>query len=381
MDAGLKSEWKSIVQDIIEFWRGGGGDLKPDPHAGVQDMLLGRPDLVDRVQAFCPKVEFLEILLSICDGRVDDLLYLLQHFVRMLSSHPRMCELLYIHGPRRGGKDVIASLLQAFLGDMDEAGFCAALPGDYFIKRDSSSRSRGSEDSTPMIHSVMRSKAVLVPEVPKGITNMEQVKPLCEQQGVKVATRTHNKDPQRTQPGFQIVMFSNHAMDIGLNPDGGQARRVSVMGLTKVYQAGGDEDRPELKELVNSGKFNVQMFHVAKELYPALDLYSTNIRRPCRIEQETKDVTGELPDGEDPTVAWIHATFEPCVLASRASKEADVKKAVADHFGIGKLRDTKNRMIELGFKLECNDGKGHRFVRYKFDEDDVLKPIRFRSAA
>ena len=91
------------MHDIIEFWRGGGGGvLKPEAGASVGDMLRGRPDLVERVQAFCPKVEFLEILLSICDGRVDDLLYLLQHFARILSSHPRMCELLYIHGPKRG---------------------------------------------------------------------------------------------------------------------------------------------------------------------------------------------------------------------------------------------------------------------------------------
>ena len=88
---------------------------------------------------------------------------------------------------------MIATLIQTFLGDIDEAGFCVSLPNDYFTKRDSasSSRARGSEDSTPMIHSVMRSKAALVPEVPRGITNMEQLKPLCEQQGVKIATRTH----------------------------------------------------------------------------------------------------------------------------------------------------------------------------------------------
>ena len=103
-DAEHEAEWKSIVHDIIEFWRGGGGDLKPDDGASVVDQLRGRPDLVERVQAFCSKVEFLEIILSVCDGRVDDMLYLLQHFARIMSSHPRMCELLYIHGPKRGGK-------------------------------------------------------------------------------------------------------------------------------------------------------------------------------------------------------------------------------------------------------------------------------------
>ena len=279
-DAEHEAEWKSIAYDIIEHWRGGGGDLKPGGGASVQDQLLGRPDLVARVQAFCTKVEFLEILLSVCDGRVDDMLYLLQHFARIMSSHPRMCELLYIHGPKRGGKDVIATLLQTFLGDIDEAGFCVSLPNDYFTKREtasSSSRSRASEDSHPMIHSIMKSKATLVPEVPRGITNMELLKPLCEQQGVKIATRTHCQDPKRAQPGFQLLMFSNHPMDIGPIPDGGQTRRVSSMGLTRVFEEGSKEDRPELKMQINAGKYNLQMFHTVKHLYASLDRFSTNM--------------------------------------------------------------------------------------------------------
>ena len=191
---------------------------------------------------------------------------------------------------------MIATLIQSFLGDIDEAGFCVSLPNDYFTKRESatsSSRARSSEDSHPMIHSVMKSKAALVPEVPRGITNMELLKPLCEQQGVKIATRTHCQDPKRAQPGFQILMFSNHPMDIGPSPDGGEARRVSSMGLTKVFMEGTSEDRPELKLQINAGKFNLQMFHTVKHLYPSLDLYSTNIRRPYRIEMETQEVIAD----------------------------------------------------------------------------------------
>ena len=122
-----------------------------------------------------------------------------------------------------------------------------------------------------------------MPEVPRGITNMEQLKPLCEQQGVKIATRTHCQDPKRMQPGFQVILFSNHPMDIGSNPDGGEARRVSSMGLTKVFAEGTSEDRPELKLQINAGNFNMQMFHTVKHLYPALDLHSTNVRRPHRM--------------------------------------------------------------------------------------------------
>ena len=32
------------------------------------------------------------------------------------------------------------------------------------------------------------------------------------------------------------------------------------------------------------------------------------------------------------------------------------------------------------FRLECNDGKGHRFVKYDIDKDGVLKPIKIKQA-
>ena len=229
-----------------------------------------------------------------------------------------------------------------------------------------------------MIHSVMKSKAALVPEVPRGITNMELLKPLCEQQGVKIATRTHCQDPKRAQPGFQILMFSNHPMDIGPSPDGGEARRVSSMGLAKVFMEGTSEDRPELKMQIDAWKFNLQMFHTVKHLYPSLDLYSTNIRRPYRVEMETQEVIADGSNNIDPK-AWIRELFESCLMVAQASKECDVKLAVAQHLGIAKVRQVKNVMIELGFKLECNDGKGHRYVRYNIDGDGVMKPIKLKA--
>ena len=229
-----------------------------------------------------------------------------------------------------------------------------------------------------MIHSIMKSKATLVPEVPRGITNMELLKPLCEQQGVKIATRTHCQDPKRAQPGFQILMFSNHPMDIGPNPDGGQARRVSSMGLTRVFEEGSNEDRPELKMEINAGRYNLQMFHTVKRLYPSLDLYSTNIRRPYDVEMDTQEVISENIDDADPK-AWIHNLFEGCLMIAQASKESDVKQAVAQQLGIAKVRQVKNVMIELGFQVDCNDGKGHRYVRYDIDGDGIKKPIKLKA--
>ena len=151
------------------------------------------------------------------------------------------------------------------------------------------------------------------------------------------------------------------------------------MGLTKVFAEGSSEDRPELKLQINAGNFNMQMFHTVKHFYPALDLYSTNIRRPHRIEMETREVIAGDGSADSSSKAWIYALFESCIMASQSSKECDVKMAVARHLGIAKVRQVKNIMIELGFKLECNDGNGHRFVRYDIDRDGVLKPIKLKA--
>ncbi len=73
----------------------------------------------------CRDSEFLEVMLGICKNNVDEMLYLLQHFCRMMSAFPRLCELLYIHGPKKAGKDVLCCMLQTFFGDVSECGFGA----------------------------------------------------------------------------------------------------------------------------------------------------------------------------------------------------------------------------------------------------------------
>ena len=149
------------------------------------------------------------------------------------------------------------------------------------------------------------------------------------------------------------------------------------MGLTKVFEEGSSEDRPELKIQINKGAFNLQMFHTAKYLYASLDLYSTNIRRPYSIDRETQEVIEENPERID-LREWIYTHFEGCITAVEASKECDVKKTIAEHLGIIKVRQVKNLMIEMGFQLDCNDGHGRRFVKFDIDRDGLKKPIRIR---
>ena len=175
-----------------------------------------------------------------------------------------------------------------------------------------------------MLHSMKEARCVLIPEMPAGVTDMGKMKPLCEQLGVKVASRTHCKDPERTNPRYELVGFSNHNMDIGENPDSGEARRVNIFRFNRRFGSDTEddgEDKPELKELIATGAWNLQIFHMSKPLYTALSLYSTNIRRPTRIERETMEVVGTALDN-DATRLWITSVFEPCTTAQAPDTRA-----------------------------------------------------------
>ena len=294
-DVEFQKEWSAVIKDVVDYWKKHGAqDLRPEAVEGK--LVFGNPPLAKRVADLCARCDFLMCLQDIFKDNIDELLYFLQHLCRMMSAYPRLCELLYIHGPPKSGKDVLAAFLQTFFGDVDDNGFCSALPGDYFDAR-ASRGSRGAEDSHPLLHSIRNARCVIVPEVPEGETSMKLLKPLCEQSGAKVASRTHNQDPTRSHPRYELIFFSNHNLDIGENPDGGACRRVNIVRLQNRFGGNIDDDtaeRADLKMQIREGQFNLQMFHVVKEFYGGLQLYGTNIRRPARIERETMEVVATV---------------------------------------------------------------------------------------
>ena len=176
-DVLANAKWCELVAEVIQFWKGGGKDLEPDMTEGI---AFGKADLAEKVRDFARQNPFLTIILDISNNNVDEMLYLLQHMCRMMSAYPRLCELLYIHGAKKAGKDVIGLLLQTFFGDVDDDGFCATLPGDYFI---AGTKKRSNEDSMPMIHSIRDARCVLMPEVPAGVFDMHAIKPFLRTVG------------------------------------------------------------------------------------------------------------------------------------------------------------------------------------------------------
>jgi hypothetical protein len=206
---------------------------------------------------------------------------------------------------------------------------------------------------------------------------MSVLKPLCEQLGAKISTRTHNKDPERSHPNYEFVFFSNHNMDVGESPDSGEARRINIFRLCNRFGGEVDDDTEEksdLKERIIEGTMVHEMFHFTKALYASLSLYTTNIRRPSRVERETLEVTaGAIGAGE--LREWVLETFAPSDVAN-SLEESKVKKMFAEFQRIHKIRDVRNRMVDAGFKLDGNNGRGHRYVSYRFG--DKLEPLKLK---
>ncbi len=55
--------------------------------------------------------------------------YFFQHYVRVLSAEPKFCEMLFLAGPPKNGKDAMAARFEKRVGNVDEGemGFCGVL--------------------------------------------------------------------------------------------------------------------------------------------------------------------------------------------------------------------------------------------------------------
>ena len=62
---------------------------------------FGHPDVVAKFKDAIATSEALTMLHTIFKFDLNDLIYFLQHFARQMGSYPRLCELLYMYGPKK----------------------------------------------------------------------------------------------------------------------------------------------------------------------------------------------------------------------------------------------------------------------------------------
>jgi len=175
-------EYEQLIQEIIVFWRGGDLHLQQIFDAdGVPVPGNYAEDLAEHFVAFADKVKALKVLLDLCANadqsyNVDKTLYFMQHLCRALASCQRFCEMLYIAGPPKTGKDVVATLLQEMFGDLSTTGWaCGTVPKDHFCTG-GMRQTKGS--NTSIEASMAPSRITIIPEVPDQTLDMDNLKVL-----------------------------------------------------------------------------------------------------------------------------------------------------------------------------------------------------------
>lgn len=346
------------------------------PHPG--DLGFGHPDLCTALRECISANEFMTIVYDICKQDLNDFVYIMQHFCRVMCSYERLCECLYLYGPSKTGKDVICQLIENFFGD----DFTGGVPSSFFLKSPGAKR-RASEGCSPYEASLAGKKAIIVPDMKKGDLDMDVIKPMCEQAGAKTTSRGCGQNPVRTNPSYEIFFFSNFAPNIPVaNQESGGLRRLNVYYMRNRFMPRPDDDeqvsKPTIKERAKAGEFAVEFFHVCKVWYEALACYDTNIWAPPYVKEATAEALQEDADGTeiDSHTVWINDTFEFCRVVE-ASTSAEIKTAYRTKYG-RVLKDASIKLRELGFTLDIPEGT-KRICKYSFDGGRKV-PIKLKRA-
>ena len=179
----LMEKYQPLIEEIVAFWRGSNTHLQQvfdSDGAPVPGNYA--EDLAERLVAFADKVKALKVLLDLCADadqsyNVDKTLYFMQHLCRALASCDRFCEMLYIAGPPKTGKDVIATMLQELFGDLSTSGWaCGTVPKDHFCCTGGMRQAKGS--NTSIEASMAPSRITIIPEVPDQTLDMDNLKVL-----------------------------------------------------------------------------------------------------------------------------------------------------------------------------------------------------------
>ena len=164
----------------------------------------------------------------------------------------------------------------------------------------------------------------------------------------------------------------------------GAERRLNVLRLVNRFSSSPSDSAEDggLKARIKRGDYVYDLLYVCSLLYPALELETTNVTKSPAIEEET--ALALMPDdGEEQSeqsfAHWVEATFVKASVA-QASRETDVKKLVAEKLAC-KPRTAPNLMREKGFTFGFHDGKGKRYVKYRFANSTSAEPVAMRTAS
>ena len=335
IDGGVQKEFKAVVDDMLAWELGGGGDMVPEPATGdvEQDLLrhTGKPELAKRFVSVLEKIPGAGFLTAWFDA--DGISYFLQHYVRMLSAAPKFTEMLNFHGPPRSGKDAVAALFETHVGNIDEGGFCGGLmPEQVQIPQRAGATTQSRNGPTPFTDALKGARGIVVPELKQDeALDMEMLKALVEQEGARITSRKCRGNTSRWRPTALIVTIGNYCPNFGAKPPDGTERRVNVLTMTNRFAVKPDPDMMvlqgdfTLKGRINKGLVWNDFFHVARAFFCFLEHYGDKIRRPRKVEQDTAEAlqTEEgmttNAEGERKVKLWYNDVFRPASTLARPS--------------------------------------------------------------
>jgi hypothetical protein len=295
---------------------------------------------------------------------VEEAIYLCRTVVRWLSAHPAFVDFLYVWGVGGCGKDFLWSLLVSLFGD-DDSQYAAGAGGEMM---NAMQKTGGNESASPTLMSWMGKRLVCFSELAQKPLDLDSLKPLTEQRGVKKTGRKLYQGPQSFRPTFGLLSTSQWAASITAADDTGAARRLKMWMCTTVFRALPDPNNPNeqladesLHGAVLRGELAHSLFHLIAPAYQTLDHRICKrgeiLPIPARIQEDTEAMF-KTAIGFDVTLWLTENTIPVPRLSASPAKELSNKLMVASQL---ELRDIKAELVKAG-ATETANGKARMWV-------------------
>ena len=201
--------------------------------------------------------------------------------------------------------------------------------------------------------------------------DMARLKPLCDQSGIKVASRANYGGAESKHPSYEIIVVSNGTFN-PTNSNYEDKRRVNCFEMKMRFKpkadgVGEQEADADVKTAAKKGEFNSSYFWAVRPWYLAMGMFSDNLPRSPNVHIATDGAFGPDTAMDSPRSAFIANTFEH--TTDSPSPAAECIKLWGNHFQIEKLQQKKASMRSKDFFFnESWNYKGVRYCMHNFKE-------------
>ena len=294
---------------------------------------------------------------------VDETIYLCRNEARWLSGHEAFVDFLYVWGYGGSGKDFFWSLLAALFGDGDD-NYAVGETGEFMIQMKATSK----EGPSPTLMSWMGKRLLCFTEMPQQPLDLDALKPLTEQRGVKKKGRKLYQGPQAFHPTFGLLATSQWPASINAADDTGAARRMKMWMTTQIFKSKPDLNNPsehladdDLHRDVLKGVLALSLFHLVAPAYqtlsPLICKRGEILPIPPRIAEDTEKIFTAV-GGFDFT-GWLTTKTLWVPRAEATVGTVLVDKLVKDT-GM-EMRTVKQELVKIGV-VSTGNGKDRIYV-------------------